>query len=98
MFKKALKTVSPVAALADDGIKGLKNIGIGGVLGQAIEAARKDGKDITENPRNKTVDPVGMAKPAGMAKAAKMMKAGGKVTKGIDGCAMKGKTRAKRSK
>jgi hypothetical protein len=98
MFRKALKAVSPVAALADDGIKGLKNIGIGGVLGQALEAARKDGREIGQNPRNVPVDMGGMAQPAGMAQAPNMMKKGGMVSKGIDGCAMKGKTRAKRSK
>ena len=51
-----------------------------------------------QNPRNVPVDMGGMAQPAGMAQAPKMMKKGGMVSKGIDGCAMKGKTRAKRSK
>lgn len=98
MFKKAIKTVSPVAALADDGIEGLKGMGVAGVLGNVLRKARDKGEDIAQNPRNQVVDTKKMAQPAGMSQAPKMMKAGGKVTKGIDGCAMKGKTRAKRSK
>jgi len=100
MLKKALKTVSPIAAIADDGLEGLKGMGVAGMLGKALRKARDKDKveDIVQNPRNVPVNPQGMAKPAGMSEAPKMMKKGGMVTKGIDGCAVKGKTRAKRSK
>ena len=99
MLKNALKSVSPVAALADDGIEGLKGMGVAGMLGKALRKARDKGEDIIENPRNVSVDPQGMAQPAkmaGMAEAPKMMKKGGMVKCPRDGMAQRGRTKAKR--
>ena len=97
-MKDFLKSVSPIAALSEDGIEGLKGLGVGGALGKALRKARKGDEEIeiTKNPRNQ---PVGMARPAqmsGMAEAPKMMKKGGMVKCPRDGMAQRGKTRAKR--
>jgi hypothetical protein len=99
VMKSLLKSISPVAALADDGIEGLKGLGVAGALSKALRKARDEGDiEITKNPRNQ---PVGMAQPAkmaGMAEAPKMMKKGGKVSGKCprDGIAQRGRTKAGR--
>ena len=63
-----------------------------GMMQNAMKKTARQLSGVEANPRNVPVDS------GGMAPAARAMKKGGVVTKGIDGCAMKGKTRAKRSK
>jgi len=69
-----------------------------GLMGKAMRKTARQLSGIEKNPRNTPVDDQGNPQSGGMAPAARAMKKGGMVTKGIDGCAMKGKTRAKRSK
>jgi len=89
---------------ADTGLKGrdLGKISFGKALSGNQNLRDKFG--ISKEAASKMLSQAGVDKSGrpinqgGMAPAARAMKAGGKVTKGIDGCAMKGKTRAKRSK
>ena len=86
---------------------GLKGRDLGKIsFGKALSGSKnlRDRFGISEEAASKMLSQAGVNKSGapinqgGMAPAARAMKKGGKVTKGIDGCAMKGKTRAKRSK
>ena len=89
---------------ADTGLKGRD---LGKIaFGKAASGNQKfrDKFGISEEAASKMLSQAGVDKSGrpinqgGMAPAARAMKKGGMVTKGVDGIAMKGKTRAKRSK
>ena len=98
-MKKLLGTLSPVYGMATgEGLFGEAVGALPAIAKKIRERRDEDGSEVMQNPRNVPVDMGRMAQPAGMAQAPKMMKKGGMVSKGIDGCATKGKTRANRSK